>query len=234
MSKNRNDSNYFCGELRKIWQHEDGLINHRLTWLLTSQALLFGGYGVAISSKSGFVTHNAADLTTAFCTIGTVSALVIQIGIVAAVLAMHFIWRDANDVADKHSPPVFEYMTTATVFCVLCIGACLFLRLSPHADWGTTTSLCVGVGRVLVCIVVHAFRCIADNTTVQFGVRWLTSYLGQMTALALPIVFVFGWQFVSDLKPVPAQQGTTQVETQQEPPQGEKNDDAEEKPMPIT
>ena len=33
-----------------IWVHEDDLINHRLTWLLVSQALLFAAYGAILTT----------------------------------------------------------------------------------------------------------------------------------------------------------------------------------------
>jgi len=33
-------------------QHEDSLINHRMTWLLTFQAFLFGAYGFSLGAEN--------------------------------------------------------------------------------------------------------------------------------------------------------------------------------------
>ena len=44
---------------RERWWHEDALINHRLTWLLTAQIALFAGYGWIIEK----VTLTVISLT---------------------------------------------------------------------------------------------------------------------------------------------------------------------------
>jgi hypothetical protein len=37
--------------LREKWVHEDHVVNHRLTWLILSQAMLMGAYGWSLASK---------------------------------------------------------------------------------------------------------------------------------------------------------------------------------------
>ena len=48
MSKNFSDYE----DLREKWTHEDDLINHRITWLLLSQTLLFTAYGIFLQTAS--------------------------------------------------------------------------------------------------------------------------------------------------------------------------------------
>jgi uncharacterized membrane protein len=39
-------------DLREKWVHEDDLLNHRVTWLLLSQTLLFAAYGVCLAAPT--------------------------------------------------------------------------------------------------------------------------------------------------------------------------------------
>ncbi len=50
--KMRNDEITFYKLTRAQIEHEDALINHRMTWLLTLQAFLFGAYGVSFGAES--------------------------------------------------------------------------------------------------------------------------------------------------------------------------------------
>jgi hypothetical protein len=65
---------------------EDQLINNRLTWLLTSEALLFAGFGVIMSSdKVGL--EKIDHWTFTFFVVGLSLAGLTFVSIVAAVLA---------------------------------------------------------------------------------------------------------------------------------------------------
>ena len=66
---------------RERFEHE--LINRRLTWLLTSQTILFAAYGVALPSGP-----NVADIFLKVTAIsGTLIAGLILLGVLAAILA---------------------------------------------------------------------------------------------------------------------------------------------------
>jgi hypothetical protein len=71
------------------WQHEDALINHRLTWLLTVQIALFAGYGWLIEK----ITQTGHDLILygrfvwLFPFFGFLSALAILVSIISAIRA---------------------------------------------------------------------------------------------------------------------------------------------------
>jgi len=39
-------------DLREKWVHEDDLLDHRVTWLLLSQTLLFAAYGVCLAAPT--------------------------------------------------------------------------------------------------------------------------------------------------------------------------------------
>ncbi|TWW09427.1 hypothetical protein E3A20_14400 [Planctomyces bekefii] len=68
-------------EPAELWQREDDLINHRLTWLLTSQGLLFAGYGWI------FPQPQLSGLAWVVAYLGLISSLLIAAGLVGAVIA---------------------------------------------------------------------------------------------------------------------------------------------------
>lgn len=119
------------------FKHEDELINQRLTWLLQSQALLFAGYALILTS------NNAQLLARPFLVVGIVTATIILVGIIAATIAIHYIWCDSKKDDDGNPIP------------------------NGSADWK------------------------------PLGVRGWTTRMGLATALALPLVFIFGWIYVS-------------------------------------
>ena len=82
-------------DYRERWTHEDHLINHRLTWLLASQTLLFAAYGLLLqqSSQPG---SNLAPFLSTLATIGKAVSWLIAIGIFAALIAMLMIKRRSN------------------------------------------------------------------------------------------------------------------------------------------
>lgn len=81
------------------WWQEDNLVNHRLTWLLQSQALIFAGFGLLVSRTKQDVVDAARSelLVQVLPWIGWISSIAVAIGIVAAAMAQQalrrFYWR---------------------------------------------------------------------------------------------------------------------------------------------
>lgn len=78
---------------RKHYEHE--LINRRLTWLLTSQSLLFAAYGLVFASNK-FEGQDLTKLTHIIALVGSVIAGIILLGIVAAIIASCYLWLDVQ------------------------------------------------------------------------------------------------------------------------------------------
>jgi hypothetical protein len=81
-------------EYREQWTHEDELINHRLGWLLTSQTILYAGYGLLLqvpgekSNPQADGGNQIKDLTQVLGWIGIATSIFIFLSIVAAVTAL--------------------------------------------------------------------------------------------------------------------------------------------------
>jgi len=72
---------------RERWWHEDALINHRLTWLLTAQIALFAGYGWIIE-KVTLTVHDSTlygRFVWLFPLFGLMSALAFLMSIISAI-----------------------------------------------------------------------------------------------------------------------------------------------------
>jgi hypothetical protein len=94
MIKFRNDSDWdeFKDEqivdwrrIRASLEHEDRLINHRLTWLLSFEALLFAALGIIINSMASYMPNKDVDrfglycfALTGFVNIGLIGALYVE------------------------------------------------------------------------------------------------------------------------------------------------------------
>jgi hypothetical protein len=98
---------------RLAFEHE--LINRRLTWLLTSQALLFAAYGFALK---GDETEGKALFLKAVPTSGAIIASLILVGVVAGLLAKTFVWIDYRAQEDGTREP-FGVRTWITVVAFL-------------------------------------------------------------------------------------------------------------------
>lgn len=81
---NRNEEDYF-----ELSHHEDELINHRLTWLIGSQSLLFAGYAVLLAVEKEKVSSiEQWQLALHWLPVLGISiSSLILIGIVSAVIA---------------------------------------------------------------------------------------------------------------------------------------------------
>lgn len=77
---------------RKHYEHE--LINRRLTWLLTSQSLLFAAYGLVYASNK--LQDQVSKITHGIALVGMVIAGIIWVGIVAAIIASLYLWIDVK------------------------------------------------------------------------------------------------------------------------------------------
>ena len=72
--------------LRARLEHEDGLIVHRLSWLMASQSFLFTAYAIALNGPPA-----AARLLDLMPLVGILSATLVFGGILAALKAMRWI-----------------------------------------------------------------------------------------------------------------------------------------------
>ncbi|MEM1222516.1 MAG: hypothetical protein AAGH40_07105 [Verrucomicrobiota bacterium] len=87
---------------RDKWVHEDQLINHRLTWLIASQSLLFAGYGLLVQKEPTKRTPEISELLVCFPWLGTLTSAAILLGILGAMSAMVFIAGNADQDPDIH------------------------------------------------------------------------------------------------------------------------------------
>lgn len=98
-------------EKRDYWERlsfEHELINRRLTWLLTSQTILFAAYGFSVRATNPRVADSFRQVT---ATSGIVIAALILLGILAGIAAKHSVWRDYRR---SHSNEPFGVRTWVT------------------------------------------------------------------------------------------------------------------------
>jgi hypothetical protein len=80
---------------RLKFEHE--LINRRVTWLLTSQSILFAAYGVALKAPAPWFLRTVA------VTGGAISVFIF-VGILAAFAAKYCTWRDFKNSGNPTEP----------------------------------------------------------------------------------------------------------------------------------
>jgi len=78
-------------------QFEHELIHRRLTWLLTSETILFAAYGVALGKAPWFLEIVAI--------VGLAISAAVFVGIVASLLAKIHIWLDFRNVPGNEKEP---------------------------------------------------------------------------------------------------------------------------------
>ncbi|MGC4094899.1 MAG: hypothetical protein QM756_44675 [Polyangiaceae bacterium] len=122
-------------ELREKWVHEDHLINHRLTWLLTSQTILLGAYGLVNQRLSDWFfcptesqLKHTVFLLNVIPWVGIAVSGFLLLGLVAAGRAMKIIRRQHRAIGG--APDVNKW--TARLGLV----AALPLPLVFMAAWG--------------------------------------------------------------------------------------------------
>ncbi|MCB9333138.1 MAG: hypothetical protein H6574_18880 [Lewinellaceae bacterium] len=81
---------------RLSFEHE--LINRRLTWLLTSQSILFAALGLVYGSNNPVNLHT---LKQAICLLGFFISIMIWIGVTMGIRAKYLVWKDFNKGKDK-------------------------------------------------------------------------------------------------------------------------------------
>jgi hypothetical protein len=84
---------------RQKFEHE--LINRHVTWLLTSQTILFAAYGLGLSSDRII----PKDFLCVVAYSGLVSSFLLFIGISANVMAKGCSWRDYMVIKDEFDGP---------------------------------------------------------------------------------------------------------------------------------
>ena len=81
---------------RLDFEHE--LLNRRITWLLSSQALLFAAYGLT------FTGNEAEQFRAAIAWSGMIVAILILLGILAGLSAKLKVWLDYKYTYYRHQP----------------------------------------------------------------------------------------------------------------------------------
>jgi len=134
-------------DLREKWVHEDGLINQRVTWLLTYQAFLFTAFGVIVQIRFGFdetirsdscfwrvfSPYSLGELVIVLNAVITIRFL--RKGIVAAVDAMELLncklreHKDTGRIWSDARIEVFDHTTIAGA------GPAKVLARSFEATW---------------------------------------------------------------------------------------------------
>ena len=99
----------------KYWElkhKEDELMSQRLSWLLTSQIVLFALYGVLLSGNVRL--ENSGRLTSVIELLGITIACLILLGIIAAIIATCILYRKVNvnkPISEKQSLGVHPVLT---------------------------------------------------------------------------------------------------------------------------
>jgi hypothetical protein len=86
--------------IRSRLEHEDNLVNHRLSWILTSQAFLLTGYAILLNASAvlrpeSFARHHSI-LMLLIPWIGVITVLVLWFAIVGALITMRDLRASAS------------------------------------------------------------------------------------------------------------------------------------------
>ena len=95
----------FYENTRKQIEHEDALINHRLTWLLMLQGFLFSAYGFSLSAEATAISkcselvffQKINDIRDSIALIGFVSSITLLAGVLAANRALITLVEEWNN-----------------------------------------------------------------------------------------------------------------------------------------
>lgn len=80
----------FSNYLHRLeFEHE--LINRKITWMLSTQAILFAAYGITLSRDA---LSEAGRFQTVIAISGMFMSLLIMLGILATLTAKFLVWRD--------------------------------------------------------------------------------------------------------------------------------------------
>lgn len=118
---------YLAG--RQKWEHEDHLINQRLTWLLNSQSLFFAAYALALQATSSpKVDPRVFKFLSYMPWIGIFSSILILIGIIAATEAMNALKKDKRFTFDIRTRTTWSGILPSYFLPMLFIIAWLLFR----------------------------------------------------------------------------------------------------------
>ncbi len=91
---------------RQEFEHE--LIDRKIRWMLTSQTILFTAYGLTLSSK--IPQADADRLQGVAILVGSSSSLLTLIGVLMALLAKVYSWRQYQAFFGDHPPEPYRNM----------------------------------------------------------------------------------------------------------------------------
>ena len=96
--------------LRGEIEHEDQLINHRLSWLVSSQAFMLTAFAITLNAPVLFVNPIYAKLNRILYQLlpftGMVSALLIYPSILGAIIALQRLQRHSRGRTPADLPPI--------------------------------------------------------------------------------------------------------------------------------
>jgi hypothetical protein len=126
-------------DYRNRFDNEHNLIDRKITWLLTSQALLFAALGFSLRGPSLALVRIMAGVGLAIC-------LGISVGLIGNIGAKWCVFSDYRQ----------------------------FVEGRPDCKWGVRPG----------------------TNTVEFGVRTLTTWLGIIADIVVPLTFALAWLLV--------------------------------------
>lgn len=119
--------------LRKMWQHEDTIANHRLTWFNTTQGLLFAALALVLRDKVIVLKPILVAVGLGSCILTFIS---VQLG-AHAKAKLQDCWEKLKDKHSYVGPPVvgfymrpgslLGYLAPSNLLPVLFGGAWLFV-----------------------------------------------------------------------------------------------------------
>jgi hypothetical protein len=118
---------YLAG--RQKWEHEDNLINQRLTWLLNSQSLFFAAYAIALQAVS---SPNPDPRVYKFLTylpyIGISTCILILFGVFAATNSLRLLKKDKRFTFDVLPSSTWTGLLPSYLLPLSFICAWLFVK----------------------------------------------------------------------------------------------------------
>jgi|GEM_PF-2881939 len=164
-------------EGRAKWVHEDVLLNHRLTWLGLTQAILFAAYGIAIqqlaSEKADACTKDYRQLVdhllNGLKAIGLFTSILIFIGALAATVAM-------AKIKKEFSLPTYGISLSTTIAGWVCAVG---LPYEFSTTWGFLIGIkfgCVILVLLGIFIAVTWMRVLHNNENLTKRIKRTSGY----------------------------------------------------------
>jgi hypothetical protein len=126
----------------ETWRHEDQLVNHRLTWTLTAQALLIGGYVKLALERSGLTMATTTEFshigdTAMRCApwLGFALSVAMLVGIAAAQIAQASMVLPGEQLGIRTSTTLMGWAASLAIPALFATVWALFLPLERHPVW---------------------------------------------------------------------------------------------------